>query len=113
MKTYPKTECTEMYNSVRKHLGVTVLRQKHYSLYNYWTSKKGDYLTEKMYGRLVDLYDNITPTMKKEVPFDINEKYKELEVLNIYKESFDFTKLSSLHRNKIDYRIHRLKEMIN
>lgn len=113
MKTYPKIECAELYNAVRKHLGVTALRQQHYSLYNYWTSKKGNYLTEKMYWRLVDLYNNITPTMKKEVPYDVNEKCKELEVLNIYTESSEFTRLSSLHRNKIELRIYKLKEMIN
>lgn len=110
---YPKIECNEMYNSVRKHLGVTELRQKHYTLYNYWTAKKSNYLSSRMYNRLLELYDNITPSTKVEVPYDATVKSEWLKTLEIHKESEEFKMLSDVRKEKIKLEFYRLKEMIN
>lgn len=112
-KHIDKTEGIEMFNAVKAHLGISEFRFKHYSLYNEWTSKKRDFLTEPMFNRLVDLYYYIIPSTKKEIPYNENVKREWLTTIENHKKSDEFKKLSDSGKNKIELEIYSLKEMIN
>ena len=109
---YPKSECTDMYNAIKKHLGISVLRQRYYSLYNEYTSKQRTSLTELMYNRLVELYEITIVSVKKEVPFDLSVKTDWLQTLTIYKESNEFVELPSQKKERINLEIYQLKQML-
>lgn len=106
-------DCIEMFDAVKKHLGISEIRCSHYSMYNAITCRYKKTITITMYNRLEALYYSVTPTTKNEIPYDYNVKKAWLETITNHKNSSEFSKLNEQQRNNIDLEIYRLKEMLN
>lgn len=105
---FPKTECAEMFNAVKKHLGVNEFRRTYYSLYNVFTEKKTTGITIMMHELLMELFYTTIPTAKKEVPYNEQVKKDWLSTLLVFKESSEYLELKESKPVEINLEIYRI-----